>query len=134
MRQIVTQVRNLEKEMKSSGAWVFGGRLYEPDTATAVPVLNGEVLTSDGPFAESKEHLGGFYSIQAEDLDSAVSWASKVTQVVGSPIEVLLALKAGDRLVPTPLLIRLTPWTFLAVASHRPRSRQSRLSGWLPMS
>src|SRR3979411_1661679 len=85
--QIVSQVRTLDAEMKSSGAWVLGGRLHEPDTATVVRVSSGEVLTTDGPFVESKEHLGGFYIIEAEDLDSAVSWASKVTQIVGAPIE-----------------------------------------------
>src|SRR5438270_6088305 len=88
VRQVVTQVRNLEGEMRSTGAWVLGGRLHEPDTATVVRVSNGEVLTTDGPFVESKEHLGGFYIIEANDLDSAVSWAAKVTQIVGAPIEV----------------------------------------------
>jgi hypothetical protein len=88
VRQVVTQVRELEEEMKSSGTWVLGGRLHEPDTATVVRVSKGEVLTTDGPFVESKEHLGGFYIIDAEDLDSAVSWAAKVTQIVGAPIEV----------------------------------------------
>jgi hypothetical protein len=88
VRLVVTQVRNLEEEMKSSGTWVLGGRLHEPDTATVVRVTNGEVLTTDGPFVESKEHLGGFYIIEANDLDSAVSWAAKVTQIVGAPIEV----------------------------------------------
>jgi hypothetical protein len=88
VRLIVGQVRNLEQEMKSTGTWVLGGRLHEPDTATVVRVSNGEVLTTDGPFVESKEHLGGFYIIEANDLDSAVSWAAKVTQIVGAPIEV----------------------------------------------
>jgi hypothetical protein len=45
--------------MKAKGAWVFSARLEEPDTATVVPVANGEVLMTDGPFAESKGHLGG---------------------------------------------------------------------------
>ena len=56
--------------------------------ATVVRVSDGEVLTTDGPFAESKEHLGGFYIIEAEDLDSALGWASKVTAAVAKPIEV----------------------------------------------
>ena len=86
--QIVTQVRTLEAEMKSSGAWVLGGRLHEPDTATVVRVSSGEVLTTDGPFVESKEHLGGFYIIEAVDLDAALNWASKVSRVVNAPIEV----------------------------------------------
>ena len=88
MRQFMERVGVLEEELKSAGAWVFGGRLHEPDTATVVRVSDGEVLTTDGPFAESKEHLGGFYIIQAEDLDAALAWASKVTRAVKRPIEV----------------------------------------------
>ncbi len=82
------QLAVLEKEMESAGAWVFSGRLHEPDTATVVRVSGEEVLTTDGPFAESKEHLGGFYIIEAEDLDDALTWASKVTQAIKTPIEV----------------------------------------------
>jgi len=82
------QLAILEKEMESAGAWVFSGRLHEPDTATVVRVSGAEVLTTDGPFAESKEHLGGFYIIEAEDLDGALAWASKVTRAIKTPIEV----------------------------------------------
>jgi hypothetical protein len=74
--------------MTAAGAWVFGGRLHEPDTATVVRKSGGEVLTTDGPFAESKEHLGGFYIIAADDLDAALGWASKVSGLIGAPIEV----------------------------------------------
>ncbi len=74
--------------MKSAGALFFGGALHGPDTATVVRVSEGDVLTTDGPFAESKEHLGGFYIIEADDLDSALVWASKTTAAVGHPIEV----------------------------------------------
>ena len=88
MRQFMERVGVLEEEMKSAGAWVFGGALHEPDTATVVRVSEGEVLTTDGPFAESKEHLGGFYIIEAEDLDAALAWASKTAAVVMKPIEV----------------------------------------------
>ena len=88
MQQFMKQIGALEEEMKSAGAWVFSARLHEPDTATVVRMSEGEVLTTDGPFAESKEHLGGFYIIQAEDLDAALAWASKVTRVVKKPIEV----------------------------------------------
>ena len=82
------QITTLETEMKSGGAWVFSGRLHEPDTATVVRMSGGKLLTTDGPFAESKEHLGGFYIIEAEDLDAALSWASKVSGAVKAPIEV----------------------------------------------
>jgi hypothetical protein len=78
----------LEEEMKSTGAWMFSARLHEPATATVVRASGGDVLTTDGPFAESKEHLGGFYLIQAEDLDAALAWASKVTEAIQVPIEV----------------------------------------------
>ena len=88
MQQSWRQVSILEKEMKSAGAWVFSGRLHEPDTATVVRVAHGEVLTTDGPFVESKEHLGGFYIIEARDLDAALAWASRVTAAIKVPIEV----------------------------------------------
>jgi hypothetical protein len=88
MLQFMERVGVLEEEMKSAGAWLFGGALHEADIATVVRVTDGEVLTTDGPFAESKEHLGGFYIIEAEDLDAALAWASKTTAVVKKPIEV----------------------------------------------
>jgi hypothetical protein len=88
MRQSHQRLGVLEAEMKSSGAWVFSGRLHEPDTATVVCMSDGKVLTTDGPFVESREHLGGFYIIEAEDLDAALAWASKVTGTIKAPIEV----------------------------------------------
>ncbi len=88
MRQGFKQVGILEAEMKSAGAWLFGGRLHEPDTASVVRISNGEVMTTDGPFVESKEHLGGFYIIEADNLDAALDWASKVTRTINAPIEV----------------------------------------------
>src|SRR5947199_4570501 len=88
MRQFMERVGVLGQEMKSAGTWVFGGALHDPDTATVVRVSDDEVLTTDGPFVESKEHLGGFYIIEAEDLDAALAWASKTTAAVSKPIEV----------------------------------------------
>ena len=82
------QLQIVESEMQSSGAWVFSARLHDANTATVVREANGEILTTDGPFAEAREHLGGFYVITADDLDAALTWASKVTRCVGSPIEV----------------------------------------------
>lgn len=109
MQRSWKQVSILEKQMMSAGAWVFSGRLHEPDTATVVRVANDEVLTTDGPFVEAKEHLGGFYIIEARDLDAALAWASKVTAAIKVPIEVrpfaavgavddaMAAQSAGDR-------------------------------------
>ena len=78
----------LEGEMKASGVWVFSARLHDAGTATVVRMADGEVLMTDGPFVETKDHLGGFYVIEAADLDAALGWATKVTETVGAPIEV----------------------------------------------
>jgi hypothetical protein len=88
MRETYQRLAAIEQEMYASGAWVFSARLHEPETATVVRVAGGDVLTTDGPFAESKEHLAGFYIIEAEDLDAALSWAAKVSEAISRPIEV----------------------------------------------
>src|SRR6266446_4980295 len=82
MRQFMERVGVLEEEMKSAGAWVFGGALHDPDTATVARVSDNEVLTTDGPFAESKEHLGGFYIIEADFFDAALARASTISPAV----------------------------------------------------
>ncbi|TDD18600.1 hypothetical protein E1218_25780 [Kribbella turkmenica] len=88
MQQHVRAIRRLEEEMKSAGAWVFGGRLHDPSTATVVQADANDVLTTDGPFAETKDHLGGFYLIRASDLDGALNWAGQVSALIGASIEV----------------------------------------------
>jgi hypothetical protein len=88
MQQSWKKIQALNQELKSAGAWVFSGRLHDPDTATVVRISDGEVLTTDGPFVEAREHLGGFYVIQAPDLDVALTWASRVTGAIKAPIEV----------------------------------------------
>jgi len=88
MQQSYEQVMTLQADMRAAGAWVFGGRLTEPETATVVQVSGGEALTTDGPFVESKEHLGGFYIVAAEDLDGALDWATRTSAIIGAPIEV----------------------------------------------
>ena len=88
MRQFMGRVGALEEELKAEGAWLFGGALHEAEAATVVRVSEGDVLITDGPFAEAKEHLGGFYIIEADDLDAALAWASKTSAAVTKPIEV----------------------------------------------
>lgn len=88
MAELTRKVFELEAEMKSTGAWVFAGRLHPPDTATVVRVSEGDVFTTDGPFAESKEHLGGFYIIEVDDLDAALHWATRTAELIKAPIEV----------------------------------------------
>ena len=88
MHEFMRRIGELEAQMQSNDVLVYSGRLAEPDTATVVRVQGGETLTTDGPFAEAKEHLGGFYIINSADLDEALSWASKTSDCVGMPIEV----------------------------------------------
>jgi hypothetical protein len=88
MRETYQRMAAIEREMNASGAWVFSARLHGPESATVVRVTEGDVLTTDGPFAESKEHLAGFYMIDAKDLDAALGWAAKVSGAIDRPIEV----------------------------------------------
>ena len=88
MQESWQRISRLEEEMKSSGTFLFSGRLHEPHTATVVRMEDGRLVTTDGPFVESKEHLGGFYIIEAADLDAALDWGSKVTACINAPIEV----------------------------------------------
>jgi hypothetical protein len=78
----------LNAELHSTGAWVFAGGLLPSDTATVVSRPQSELLMTDGPFAEGKEHIGGFWVIEAVDLDSALAWAAKATDACGAPVEV----------------------------------------------
>src|ERR671918_74488 len=78
----------LNQELKAAGAWVFAGGLHPPSTATVVRREGGGVITTDGPVAEGKEHLGGFTIIAAPDLDAALEWARKLHRATTLPIEV----------------------------------------------
>ena len=88
MRQLPEKIRLLEEDMNAVGALLFSGRLSDADTAAVVRHDNGEVVTTDGPFVEAKEHIAGFYIIQADDLEAALAWAARTTDAVGAPIEV----------------------------------------------
>jgi hypothetical protein len=85
---IMQNVEAFNSEVKAAGAWVFSGGLNHPTTATIVRLRDGEVLTTDGPFAEGKEYIGGFSIIKAPDLDAALEWGRKLTQATTLPIEV----------------------------------------------
>ncbi len=88
MQAFMERVIALEAEMDESGTFVFGGALHGPDAATVVRMSDGDVIMTDGPFAESKEHIGGFYVVNADDLDAALAWAGKVADATNHPIEV----------------------------------------------
>ncbi len=88
IQQAYKDVDAFNEELKAQGAWVFAGGLHPADTATVVRVKDGEVLTTDGPFAETKEQLGGFWVIEAADLDAALALAAKATVACRAPVEV----------------------------------------------
>jgi hypothetical protein len=89
LEPIMRDLHALEQEMKAAGVWVFSGGLHAPSTATVLRLREGEVLTTDGPYAEGKEHIGGFTIIKAPDLDHALDWARKYARAVARlPIEV----------------------------------------------
>jgi len=88
MEQTYQDVDVVNEEIKAAGAWVFAGGLHPPTTATVVRMQGDEVLTTDGPFAETKEQLGGFWIVEAADLDAALAWAAKATKACQAPVEV----------------------------------------------
>jgi hypothetical protein len=88
MQSFMGKVVALEAEMKASGTFVFTGRLHDADAATVVHPSDGGLVMTDGPFVESKEYIGGFYIINADDLDAALVWAGKVVEAIDAPIEV----------------------------------------------
>ena len=88
MQQAFDDVDAFNTEVQAAGRWVFGGGLEPADVATVVRSEGGEVVTSDGPFAEAKEHLGGFWVIKAEDLDDALRWAAEGSAACQGPVEV----------------------------------------------
>lgn len=91
---IMRDVDAFIQEAKDAGAWVFNGGLHPPSTATVVRLQDpshrgdGELIMTDGPYAEGKEHVGGFFIVRAPDLDGALAWASKLARVLPLPIEV----------------------------------------------
>jgi hypothetical protein len=88
MQQAFEQVDAFNAEVVAAGAWVFGGGLQPAEIATVVRSENGETVLTDGPYAETKEHLGGFWIIEAPDLDAALAWAAKGSQACMNPVEV----------------------------------------------
>ena len=88
MEQIYADVDVVNAEMMAAGAWVFAGGLHPADTATVVSARSGEPIVTDGPFAETKEQIGGFWIIEAADLDAALDWARKATVACRNPVEV----------------------------------------------
>jgi hypothetical protein len=87
-QRTVAQVSAFNGELEQAGAWVFGAGLHPASSATVLRPSGGEVLMTDGPFAETKEQMGGFWIIEAPDLDAALEWAGKAATACEGPVEV----------------------------------------------
>ena len=88
LERIAANVDAIHRELQASGAWVFGGGLHDADTATVVRARDGQVMTTDGPFVETKEQIGGFSIIDVTDLDAALAWAERMSEATTCAIEV----------------------------------------------
>ena len=88
LERIMRDVGAVRDEMQAADAWVFSGGLHEPSSATVLRPSQGNVLVTDGPYAEGKEHLGGFTIVRAADLDAALEWGRKLARATTLPIEV----------------------------------------------
>ena len=89
--ELATISRNVEavrQQLVDEGAWVFSGAMHDASTATVVVSKGGRAVTTDGPFVETKEMLGGFSVIEVADLDAALLWAERFSQATTCPIEV----------------------------------------------
>lgn len=86
--QVAADLHELNTELKSAGAWVFTGALHDPGVSTVVRGGKRDTVITDGPYVEGKEHIGGFWIIDAADLDEALNWAQKATAATTLPIEV----------------------------------------------
>ena len=88
MQKAFDDVAAFNTELQTSGAWVFAGGLHPASTATVVRAEGGDVLVTDGPFAETKEQIGGFWVVRAPDLDAAIALATKASVACAQPVEV----------------------------------------------
>jgi hypothetical protein len=88
MRRGYEGIAALESDMAAANVLVFSGRLTEPSTAKVVRSHNGHPSTTDGPFLEAKESVGGFYIVDAADIAAASDWAARTSAAIGMPIEV----------------------------------------------
>jgi hypothetical protein len=97
LEQVTRKVTAFANELREAGAWVFASHLDFATAPTVVRFQNGEELTTEGPYVDGREHLGGITVIQAEDHDAALVWAKKLAEATGLPIEVqpFMEMQAG---------------------------------------
>ena len=97
LEPVMAELAKLTEEMQEAGAWVFSGGLHPPSTATVLRARarDKDVLTTDGPFAEGKEVLGGFSVVRCADLDEALAWGRKLAAIL-SPLSIEVRPFDGD--------------------------------------
>ena len=88
VQEQMARTGRFNEELQAAGAWVFANGLHNKSSATVVRVVDGDVSMTDGPYAETKEQMGGFWVIEAADLDAALAWAAKATVACDGPVEV----------------------------------------------
>ena len=88
MEQVFADVEAVNNELKAAGQWVFGGGLMPPSSATVVDATGAKVVTTDGPFVETKEMLGGFWILELADLDEALQVAERASAACRGAVEV----------------------------------------------
>jgi hypothetical protein len=82
---VMRKMSEVIADAKAQRVWVFNGGLHQPSTASVVQIKRGEVLTTDGPYIEGKEHIGGFMIVDVPDLDAALQWARRMVQALSIP-------------------------------------------------
>ena len=88
MQQMFADVEAFNQRLRESGAWVFAGGLTPPESTTVVRTQDGRAVLTDGPYAETKEQLGGFWVVRAPDLDAALEIAQRASAACQGPVEV----------------------------------------------
>jgi hypothetical protein len=88
MQRMYAAVDAFNRELQSEGAWVFAGGLEPAEVATVVDATGAQPTVTDGPYAETKEHLGGFWVVEAADLDAAIALAQRGSAACTGPVEV----------------------------------------------
>jgi hypothetical protein len=88
MDRVMSDLGKINDDIRAAGQWVFGNGLHDSTTATVVRVEGGQMLTTDGPYLEGKEHLGGLTIVNVPDLDAALGWARRISEATNLPIEV----------------------------------------------
>ncbi|MEO6125250.1 MAG: YciI family protein [Ilumatobacteraceae bacterium] len=88
MQTMFADVEVFNESVRQAGAWVYANGLMPAETATVVDASKGDTVITDGPYLETKEHIGGFWIIDVADLDAALAWAVKGSVACRGAVEV----------------------------------------------